>query len=147
MKRRTPFLALVTIAVVSPVVTWWLVGDQSEPDRPGGLDYLFRPLPLSRSQQDVIVTTAVALVATALATVLVALRRQRIRLVETRFVVPLVLVGAYCGLCWRVVTAGVIGANIGGGLGLLSLPLVLVVGTLWTVRWLPRREPSSAVDR
>jgi len=57
MKRRTPFLALVTIVVLSPVVTWWLVGDQSEPDRQGGVDFLFHPLPLSQSQQALIVTS------------------------------------------------------------------------------------------
>jgi hypothetical protein len=141
--RRSEVAALASIAAASPVLTWWLVGDLSEPERAGGLDYLFEPLPLSSTQENLIVgTAAVASVASA-AVLILRLHRHQVRYVDVRVLVPLVLIGFYCGISWRTVTAGVHGANIGGGLALLALPLVLLVGALWTVWWRPGKQPTD----
>jgi hypothetical protein len=56
--------------------------------------------------------------------------------------VPLLVAGAFCGAGWRVITAGVVGANIGGGLLLVSgVPIVVtLIGVAVVVAWSLRRQ-------
>lgn len=117
-----------------------MVGAQSEPPRPAGLDYMVEPPSLTHTQESAIGALSVVLALASALVAAIAVRRGLLRLVETRFAVPLVLVGMYVGLCWRVMTAGVVGANIGGGLAMLSLPMVFVVGAIWAVLWRPSTQ-------
>ncbi len=94
-------------------------------------DFMVRPLPLSRAEEMAIGITA-TLIAVAATVVLVRSLAQRPA--DRRWLavlVPLLAAGAVVGVGWRIVTAGVIGANIGGGLFMLVGPwivLALVVG-------------------
>jgi hypothetical protein len=147
MRHRLAFVSLWAIVVSSPVVTWWLVGDLAEPARRGGLDYMFEPPSLSRAQETAIGVAALTVAIAAACVVAISVRRNGVRLIESRFALPLVIVGVYVGWCWRVMTAGVVGANIGGGLAMLSLPVVVVGGVLWSALWRPSRSIRSATQK
>ena len=112
------------LVVATPVVTWWVSGDLSEGVHDP--DYMVRPLPLSRVAETAIGTTAAAI---ALAALVVVVRSARRHEVDRRWLAvlgPLVAAGVVCGFGWRVVTAGVIGANIGGGMVMLFAPWVVL---------------------
>ncbi len=85
--------------------------------------------------------------------VTVAIRRRAVRFGDVRFAVPLLLGAVYVALTYRAVTAGVIGANIGGGMMLLGSPVVALPLAVWAVVWRPpsrrRARPvdAAAVDR
>jgi hypothetical protein len=154
----------VTIAATSagllavPVATWWLVGDLSSP---GGDDYAVRPLDVSPAVERGIGVAAVAIVVSALVVAVSAGGWTRVRR-WARPVLALAAAGVIVGWGWRVVTAGVIGANIGAGLVVLfggPVVAVLVVGAavdggrlrrtgghdgraLTTVRFRPSRRPG-----
>ena len=81
-----------------------------------------------------------AAVCVALVLVVSALRRHVVEFDDIRIAVPLVLGGLYAGLTYRVVTAGVIGANIGGGLLIIATPFVVLVLVVWAALWRPRRR-------
>lgn len=122
------------------VATWWVVGDLSldEPD----LDYAFRPLPLSPRAEQVAGIAAVALV--ILGSARLARRGSGLRR-DPRWLtvlLPLVAVALLVGWGWRVLTAGVFGANIGAGFLLLfGVPLLVaaLAGTLVRAVWLLTR--------
>lgn len=100
----------------------WLIGDLSY-DGPvdGGLDYAARPVEVAPAT----IATAGAVAVLALLGAAVLTGRSR----GGRWVLAaLTAAGAAIGLLYRVVTAGVIGANIGAGLAFfLILPLVLIL--------------------
>lgn len=136
--RRSHALALMAMVVVlSPVVTWWLLGDLSEDVVDP--DYMIRPPDLTGGQQLMIGGGATAVAVVAVGMVFVAVRRRTVTPAEIRAVVPLLVAGAFCGLAWRILTAGVIGANIGGGMVLVFGPFfvlgMLVLSVVW---WLQR---------
>lgn len=59
---------------------------------------------------------------------------------ETRLVIALMLVGAIAGAILRVVTAGAVGANIGGGLAVIfGVPLCVALASLASARYTARR--------
>lgn len=119
--------AVTTSTVLSAVLAWWLVGDLSYTGSAGeqGLDRLAAPP----------ITEGTALVLGAVSAVLlplVLLVAWRLRSV----LLPAVVLGVLVGAAGRVITAGVIGANIGGGMVLLASPFVLVPLVIWmAVRW------------
>src|SRR2546423_1194152 len=124
MRRIHALVAAGTVVLASPFVTWWLVGDISE-DGPH-LDYVLKPPRLTSTQELVIGAGATTCALLAIAAVTVALRRHVLRAGELGVAIPLVAAGMFVGYGFRVVTAGVIGANIGAGLtvlfGLIFLP-------------------------
>ena len=134
MRRARFLVALALLVVLVPVVAWWTVGDVSEDLRHP--DHLFQPLSLSPAAETVIgvAASALALVAGILAGI--GARSGEVRPRELLGAVPLVAAGAFLGLSHRVLTAGVGGANIGGGMVLLFGPVVLgalllLAGVLW----------------
>ncbi len=116
--------------LLSPITTWWIVGDMSYQGDPD-LDYMFKPLPLTRGQQVAIGATATILSVAALVTLVAGYRQGVVRRADLRVALPALLVGAYCGVGWRVVTAGVIGANIGGALLVMSTPFFVLGMIVW----------------
>ncbi|MFN2504814.1 MAG: hypothetical protein ABR540_11435 [Acidimicrobiales bacterium] len=54
-----------------------------------------------------------------------------VRRSDIRVTLPALLVGAYCGVGWRMVTAGGIGANIGGAFVVMFAPFFAVGMIVW----------------
>jgi hypothetical protein len=121
----------------------WLVGDLSTIDYGGGLDYMVEPLPISSAAM-----TSLGLVSLALFVAVTAFLSsswpsgpQRMRL--SQWILLPTAVGVILGAGYRVVTAGVIGANIGGGMVIMfGLPVCIALVTV-AVRRAPR-EPAGA---
>jgi hypothetical protein len=114
-----------------PVVTWWLVGDLSEPVDPTQADCVVHPLKLDPGIE-VGPGAAGSLVGSAALVVLTVGTRQRV--VDRRLwgvVLPLVVVGMFGGHAYRVMTAAVYGANIGAGMVILIAPGVVLLGLGW----------------
>lgn len=120
-------IAGCVLLIVTPVVSWWIVGDS--PERVENPSYILRPQSLSTSTERTLGIGALVLWVGALV-VLIASRR----LIDVRkgagfacFVVSAAIVGGG----YRVLTWGASGANLGGGLVVLfGVPLVVVLVTL-----------------
>lgn len=117
--------AAIGLAVAAPSASWSWVGDRSIAG--DDLDYLWTPPALTQSQESAIFAASTLLVAVALA---VLLAGQAMRLLRPPLLAGCAVVTAFgllLGAGYRVVTAGVIGANIGGGLVLLAaIPATLL---------------------
>ena len=118
--------------IAFPVVVWWLVADQSTVP-PRGADYAFRPLLIDPSAERAVGIGSVLLFVVALSMLVWADHRHPF---GRRWWVVLGLVlsaGFIIGSGWRVMTAGVIGANIGAGLVVMfggPVVVVLLIGAL-----------------
>lgn len=118
------------------LAAWWMIGDLSyEGEVEGGLDYMYEP-----PEVPPWLTVSVGVAASCLAFVTgrPLWSRRDIR----RPVAVLVVVAALGAFSARSITAGVIGANIGGALLLFFgvPPLALVgLGALLAVAWRTRR--------
>lgn len=119
--RNAVLLAMIPALAVATV---WLVGDMSETDH-HDYDIMVEPLSLSSGTWMALglLSTAVTLVGAV-----VAVRsyrsggRARAAVLVT---LPMLGLAVYSGITYRVLTARVVGANIGGGM-LLLLGVVLV---------------------
>ena len=126
-----PAAAGLVLAV--PEVTWWLVGPLDTAPARSGLDYAFRPWPISPAE-----ARAAGLAASVVAVVsLTALGRETIRRrMEARWwwvLVPLLAAGFLAGAGWRVMTAGVLGSNIGAGfVVMIGGPLIAIL-VMWAL--------------
>ncbi len=102
-----------------PVVTWWLVGDLSTVSLADDPDYAFRPMTLSPMTERAVGIASLALAVGAVAVLAWATRRRALDRRWWTVLGLLAAAGCIVGLGWRVLTAGVIGANIGAGLFIL----------------------------
>lgn len=130
-------LATISATLLSTALAWWLVGDLSYTGDTGeqGLDRLAEP-PVSERTAHVLGASSAVLLP------LVLLLGWRLRTV----LLPAVVLGAVVGAAGRVVTAGGIGANIGGGIVLLFSPLVLLPLAVWlVVGWRRVEDPPADV--
>lgn len=153
MNRLT--LAVAALLVSVPVVSWWLPGDLTDEKSKAlaadgeVLDHMVDPLPLGPTAELVLGIVACVVAAGAAALLIRATMSRRL---EPRWWIvlgPLVVAGVVVGLGWRVITAGGIGANIGGGLTLLfGLPFVAVLLIVAAVNALAlrRRARRRAAD-
>ncbi|MEV6010946.1 hypothetical protein AB0M29_29525 [Streptomyces sp. NPDC051976] len=145
---RTRAILLVSAAVLvvaAPMAVWGLMGqDDYQGLPPSELDYAVRPPGVPAHLALPIGLVGLALAAAA-GTVLVrgALRGA----FDPRWwqvLAPLVATGVISAWCWRVMTAGVVGANIGAGIAVaLGTPVVftlLVCAVVRTVALLRRRD-------
>lgn len=128
-------VAMVTLVVSSPVAAWWLVGPNPGSEiagdptlSPNDYDYMFRPPSIDPAVERIVGGGAVVAGLVAAAVLVVAVRSRRIDRRWWSPVIALVLAGIIVGTAARVMTAAVIGANIGGGIMLLfGTPVVLVL--------------------
>lgn len=134
------------LVLAFPIATWWLVGDQSTVPASAHPDFAFRPLDVSRGAEHAAGLASVLLAAVAV--LLLAWFTVR-RLFDARWwsvLVPLMAAGFIAGAGWRVMTAGVIDANIGAGLIVfLGTPLIAAL-LVWSVArsmYLVRRRASA----
>ena len=136
MKNQSLLIPGALAVGPSPVVTWWLVGDLSEDVT--SPDYLVAPPDLAGSTETMIGVIASILVAFGFTSLIVLNRRGRIAGRELQALLPLLAIGLYVGFSARVVTAGVVGANIGAGLlimlGLFFIPAMLLLARRLMVR-------------
>jgi hypothetical protein len=143
---RWPAVAGVVLVVAMPVASWWLVGDLST--ETADPDYFLRPVDLGDTAQHVVGVGAVVLVAASAVALVVARWRGRLDRRWWSVLVELVLAGGLCGAGWRVLTAGVIGANIGAGFVMVVVaPIVAALVSLAVLEWLSlraqRRPPRT----
>lgn len=140
--------AVVALLPVTAVVTWWLVGDLSYtgPSSLGpGRDYLVQPLNISSGAEQVIGSVAVAVIVGSCAVLLRprSWPRRDPRLLAV--LLPLLLAGVVLGWGWRVLTAGVVGANIGGGLVVFFGSPLVIAALGWS--WIYGRRLASRDGR
>ena len=145
MNRLTPAAAALLVSV--PVVTWWLPGDLTDEKSKAlaadgeVLDHMVEPLPLG-STAELMIGIVACLVAAGAAAWLI--RETLARRLDPRWWIvlgPLVAAGAVVVFDWRMITAGGIGANVGGGLTLLfGLPVVAVLLIVAAVNTLALRR-------
>lgn len=121
--------AAVALVTAMPVATWTLVGDlSSEGFAEDELDYLFRAPGLPWAVELVAGALAAGVIVASATVLGRAVAGGRLRRQWMATVVPLAVAGAVLGFGGRVLTAGGIGANIGGGLFvLLGLPFLVVL--------------------
>jgi hypothetical protein len=138
-RGRGLLAAAVGCLLATPVAVWWRVGDQSPTVPPGtALDYVIRPPVIDPWVERVIGIAAVLVVG---GTVFLLVRGSRRGRFDRRWwaaLLPALAAGIVAGLGGRVVTAGTIGANIGGGLVIIvGGPLVALL-LLWSAGWSAR---------
>jgi len=132
----------IAVGTATAGIVWAVVGDLSEDIETRYADYLWRPSPILAGHRRLIGFIGAG-VATA---AIVALRRagQQGRLPWWRGlqIGALAGFGAWLGLSYRALTAGVIGANIGGGLVWFATPVIAValIITLATFEVVGRRR-------
>ena len=122
-------IAAVAMSAAAPLATWMLVGDlSSDGFTEDELDYIWRAPSVPWLLEAVIGAVALAVfVVSAVAVFHAVLDGELPRNWLPTVVLPAVA-GVLLGFGARAVTAGVIGANIGGGLFmLLGLPFVAVL--------------------
>ncbi|GAA4568430.1 hypothetical protein GCM10023176_22820 [Micromonospora coerulea] len=147
--KSLPVVALVLI-LATPVASWWLVGDLSEEVAEGvELDYGIPPLSLDPLGDGVVGVLACIAAIRALALLVSATSSRRLDSRWWLVLLPLVGAGVLVGFAWRVLTAGVIGANIGGGLTiifggpLLGVLLIAAAAAALQIRWSRVRRNGS----
>ncbi|MFD5629630.1 hypothetical protein [Streptomyces sp. NPDC127072] len=146
--RGTLLTAATALVAAVPVATWGLLGRQDATEVPASqLDYAYRPLDISSG-----VETALGAGALLLAGVCAALLIRASRNgggLDKRWwgvLTPLVMAGLLVGAGWRVLTAGVVGANIGAGLVVLVMAPAVAGLVLWAVGrgvWLATHHPTE----
>jgi len=116
-----------------PVATWWLVGDLSTVPISEGRDYAFQPWSVDASVARAAGAGSLVVGAAAVMVLGWAMVRRVLDIRWWAVLVPLVAAGFIAGAGWRVLTAGVAGANIGAGfVVLLGGPMVLVL-VVWAL--------------
>ncbi len=139
--RKT--LSFLSLVLASPVVTWWTIGDMSttKTQRP---DYLLRPLMLSETAELLVGITATAAMLGSFISLVGLWRRRLIRWVDVGIVLPLLVIGVVLGVTYRVITAGVIGANIGGALMIMLFdPAIIICMLILSAAQCWRKQPRA----
>jgi hypothetical protein len=145
--------AAAGLVLTVPVMTWWLVGPLNTAPARVGLDYAFRPWPISPAAADAAGIASAALAALSLAILVWATLRRLLDAGWWAVLIPLLAAGFLAGAGWRVMTAGVLGTNIGAGfVEMLGGPVVLalvawaVIYSVHLVRRSRRRAARSIPD-
>jgi hypothetical protein len=126
--RQLATAAAVLIVLAVPVMTWWLIGDQST-TRPSNADYVLRPPFRFGNKATRALGVGALAVAVAAAALLIGASASHSFDPSWWWVVgPLLLLGTLLAVGWRVFTAGVVGANIGAGLfAFFAGPVILAL--------------------
>jgi hypothetical protein len=128
--------ALVVTIATFPFAVWWLSGHLSAgvplSDDP---DYFLRPPHVNPVLARTVGIVSTSLCAVGLATALRGSWTGRLRGRWWAVIGPLFLSGAVLGAGERVLTAPVIGANIGAGFVILAGVPVVLASVAWAVSW------------
>lgn len=149
MKRSHVRLALASMVISAPMLLASLPGDWFDEDGEG-LNRNVEPIDLPDPVHLAICILAVAALAVSILVLVSPSGRQVSKRAEVRVAAPVLVTGLYVAFTYRVFTAAVSGANIGGGLlFLLGVPLVpgLLVfagANAWRARHSDRTTPRRA---
>lgn len=128
--RVATWASAAVLAVAAAALAWSVgvltAGDTSDPD------YFWRPIEALVDLKYLVLFTALVIGGLCLAAL--AKLRGRGAPVDPLVVLPVVLIGAVAGGSYSVLTAPVIGANIGAGLVVFAGPIVILVLAAWAVR-------------
>jgi hypothetical protein len=131
--RQLATAAAVLAVLAVPAVTWWLAGDQSTAS-PDNADYVLRPqFRLGARATRALGTGALVVSVVAVAFLIAASASHSFDLSWWSVVGPLLLLGILLGLGSRILTAGVIGANIGAGLFVFFIGPVMLALAAWVI--------------
>ncbi len=163
-KPRLPtsleWVALTAGSIAALPATWWLLGRLDDAGESiVNPDYAVRPPQIDRTLAHAIGGAAVGIAVVALALLFVAVVRGRWHGCVAGLVIPLTAGAAYAGLMGHVMTAPVIGANIGAGfVAAGAVPVWFVVVGVMESSWKdcrriarrappPDPTPTPLVDR
>ncbi|MEU9114341.1 hypothetical protein AB0D04_21775 [Streptomyces sp. NPDC048483] len=142
--HRVPALSAAVLVTAVPVATWGLLGqDDYSGLPPAQLDHAVEPLDLPPGLDTALGVAALLLAGGAAALLARATRRGTFARHWWQVLTPLIIAGLLAGYGVRVLTAGVVGANIGAGLMAMAGGPVLAGLALWAAGrglWLARRE-------
>ncbi|WP_063764448.1 hypothetical protein [Streptomyces sp. NRRL S-481] len=151
MKKRgmlTSMVAGVALVLGVPVAAWGLMGQQNAEGLPASeLDYAYQPWGVGDGVAAVAGGVALVL---AVAGAAALVRGARRGVLDPRWwgvLGPLVVVGLMAGVGLRILTAGVVGANIGAGLLIMLGTPVAAALVLWALGrgvWLATRGRADA---
>lgn len=117
LSRFSVRLSVAVMLFMTPLATAWMIGDLSSRGfARHELDTAFGPYPVSHLTSVLFGTISIMLFVGSAALVIVALAQRRLQKRWIPTGILLLFFGVMLGYVWRVVTAGVIGANIGAGL-------------------------------
>lgn len=117
-----PLSAGVGLAVAAPALTWWAIGPLGGPMP----DHLYGPYRVPLALERFAGVAAILIAVAAVVGIAVSARGRTPRhSMAVGATLCLVAAGAFGAAGWRVETAGVVGANIGGGLVWLAGPIVI----------------------
>ncbi|MEV8544873.1 hypothetical protein [Streptomyces sp. NPDC051572] len=149
--RATHLSAAATLVAAVPVAVWGLLGRQDvEGFSASELDYAYRPLDISDGAAAVVGVVALLLAGVGGALLVRASRRGELERRWWEVLAPLMPAGVIVGVGWRVLTAGVLGVNVGAGLTMLFGGPVVAGLLLWAlVRgiWPANRRPAGHYRR
>jgi hypothetical protein len=116
------------VASLAPAV-WWIAGLIPNDVRPENADYLVRPLRLPFFVEPAIGLVSVLVAGFAARSLHRSVRGGELRREWWQVAVALSAIAAFVGFTYRIATAPVIGANIGGG-ALIFLAVPFSIGML-----------------
>jgi hypothetical protein len=125
--------AALGLVLAMAIATWWLVGDLSTVPLSASPDYAIRPWRISPAAARAAGIGSLVVAAVTMAVLGWATLR---RVLEVRWwvvLVALLAAGFIAGAGWRVMTAGVIGANIGAGFVILLGGPIFVALVVWAL--------------
>ncbi|HEV2069935.1 MAG TPA: hypothetical protein VGR26_09090 [Acidimicrobiales bacterium] len=139
--RKMRSIAAVVLVLALPFAVAWAIGETTITNvDPKYVDYVVRPPNIPEAVEQVTGALSAVLVVAATAALAWSWKRDPPDPGFLSVLLPLVVVGAILGLGWRVMTAAVIGANIGASLLVLfGSPVILALLILAGVSaWLRR---------
>ncbi len=127
--KRFYLVVGVVLVVAAPLATWWLVGDLSEDQIPAhNRDYILRAPEFPSAVVAAVGVLSLALVVSSSVVLWHAIRYGQFDRRWRQVLLLVMAVGVLVSFGFRVLTAGVGGANIGGGLvALVGSPIAIVL--------------------
>lgn len=141
---RTTHLLLASLALVlvTPVATWFVGAFLLPMEFIEDPDYMIRPLKVNPVLEVGVGLTALVIAGASAGVLAVGKHRYDLRWWSVGG--PLVAAGAVCGGGWSVITAPVIGANIGGAMAVMfGTPVVVVLVVVAAVNGLRMRRSAG----